>query len=124
MMTKIERNFLKVLRENCPVSYRIDPVTKKPVKVPCGSHVRAGSNKRLAVIQPGDTPRQDETGQMHSVPPCQRLKAGANKKAIPVCSGEATTEKNGQITKRIKPKNESRSITLTQLFDRVESLQS
>jgi hypothetical protein len=106
-----ERHFIRVLREDCPVTYRTD-ATGKRVKIPCGAGYRQGKNGLGVVIKAGDTAKEDETGQMHSVPPCQHLKAGSNKKAIPVCPGEPTYEKNGQIISRKKKvKTESRRLS-------------
>ena len=120
-MNLFERAFLEVLREDCPSTYRNDG-TGKRIKIPCGAGYREGKNKSGVVIKAGDSAKEDETGQMHSVPPCNRLKAGSNKKAIPVCPGEATIEKNGQIMKRKKPKNESRRLSCLELLQRMKIL--
>lgn len=116
IMSIFERNFISLLEEDCPVSYRTDG-TGKRIKIPCGAGYRQGKNKRGVVIKPGDTAKEDEVGQMHSVPPCHHLKAGSNKKAIPVCPGESTSEKNGQIVvNRKKPKMESRKLSCLELL--------
>ena len=119
-MSRFERAFMELLREDAPVTYRTDGAGKR-FKMPCGSPYRQGKNKRGAIIKPGHTAREDETGQMHSVlAPCERLKAGANKKAIPVCPGDSTTEKNGQIMKRPKKlRKESSKISFDELYDRM-----
>jgi len=111
-----------LLKEDCPVTYRTDANGKR-VKIPCGSSYRLGRNGHGTIIKAGDTAKEDELGQMHSVPPCQHLKAGTNKKAIPVCPGEATTEKNGQIMSRKKKiQNESRRLSCWELLHRTKFL--
>lgn len=128
-MTLFKRNFIAALRENdpetipesCRSTFRTDG-TGKRIKIPCGAGYRQGKNKRGVVIKPGDSAKEDEVGQMHSVPPCQHLKAGANKKAISVCPGDSTTEKNGQIMSRKKPKLESRRLSCLELLQKMRWL--
>lgn len=123
-LDRMTKKFLKVLfedQDHCPTTTRIDG-TGRRVKLQCGDKFAQGSNQIGVVIKPGHSAKEDETGQMVSVGPCQHLKAGKNKKAIAVCSGEPTEETNGQIRKRTHKSNNR--LTFEEMFQRVLEIAS
>ena len=112
-MGLFERNFMKVLKEDCKETedrilqescrstFRTDQLQNR-VEVPyCGSYV-VGKNGKGKGIRKGNTAKEDATGKMIELPPGYVLKMGENGRAIAICPNEPTYTKNGQIMKRKK----------------------
>jgi hypothetical protein len=125
IMTKFERTFLQIIREDdsqedneelCRSTYRTDKLGNR-VEVPYGGTYAVGKNGRGKGIRKGNTAKEDATGQVHELEPGQVLKTGSNGSGVAICPGESTSEKKGQIVvNRKKPKMESRKLSCLEML--------
>lgn len=119
-MGLFERNFMKVLKEDCKETedrilqescrstFHTDKLGKR-VEVPYGGSYAVGKNGKGKGIRKGNTAKEDATGQMIELPPGYVLKVGANGSGIAICPSDPTYEVGGQIKTRKKEiKTESR----------------
>ena len=129
-MTLYKRNFIAALRENdsevlpesCRSTFRTDKLGNR-VEVPYGGTYHVGRNGKGKGIRKGNTAKVDATGQVHDLKPGEVLKSGSNGKGVPICPGESTSQKKGQIVvNRKKPKLESSRLSCLTLLQRMKFL--
>ena len=108
--SKYEKVFRELLKEDSP-SIRTDRRGGK-IKVRPGYDYREGKNGKGVEIAPGSHAREDDTGQMVEVSPGSTFRQGDDGKGVAVPEDSfATTQPNGSLKVRPKPKASRRRLS-------------